>query len=76
MVDPDLQIRGGGGGRHPDSEIRGGPGLKKNFLALWASFWSKNKGGGQGPRALPLDQPLPLRESGIINNYSTRARWI
>ena len=50
VVDPDLQIWGGEGreGRHPDSEIRGGPGLKKNFLALWASFWSKNKGGA-GP---------------------------
>ena len=34
---------------HPHSEIRGG-GLvsKKIFLALWASFWSKNKGGKEG----------------------------
>ena len=29
--------RGGGGGR----------GLQKHFSALWASGWSKNKGGGE-----------------------------
>ena len=41
MADPDLQIRGGGGG---------GDGLQKIFLALWASVWSKNMGaGGAGP---------------------------
>ena len=27
-------------------EIRGEPGLKKMFSALWASVWSRNKGGG------------------------------
>ena len=32
MADPDNQIRGGGGG-HPDPEIRGMPGLKKTFFA-------------------------------------------
>ena len=31
VADPDLQIRGWGGGVHPDSEIRGG--LKKNFFS-------------------------------------------
>ena len=46
--DPDLQIRGGGGGSHPDPEISGGR-SDKIFSALRASFWSKNKG---GPRAL------------------------
>ena len=42
VTDPDLQIGGGGGG-HPDPEIRGGgPGLKKKlFSALRASLWSK-----------------------------------
>ena len=30
VADPDLQIKGGGG--HPDPEIRGGPGLQKNFF--------------------------------------------
>ena len=49
MADPDLQIRevgggGGGGEGHPDPEIRGARSIKK-FSALWASSWSKNKGG-------------------------------
>ena len=51
VLDPDLKIRGGGGGvlglSHPDPLIRGGGGLQKNFF-----FWSKNKGGP------PLDPPL------------------
>ena len=34
VADPDLQIRGGGGG------------LKKMFSALRASVWAKNKGAG------------------------------
>ena len=54
MADPDLQIRGGGG-RHPDPEIRGRGVVSKKF------FWSKNKGGAGGPRAPlvpPLDPPL------------------
>ena len=41
VADSDLQIRGVGGGGHPDPEIRGGGGLQKNFFR--ASFWSKNK---------------------------------
>ena len=37
VLDPGLEIRGGGGG------------LQKNvFLALWASVWSKNVAGGEG----------------------------
>ena len=43
MTDPDFQIRGGGG--HLDPEIRGAQSPKQFFLALRASFWSKNKGG-------------------------------
>ena len=27
-------------------EIRGESGLQKHFSALWASVWSRNKGGG------------------------------
>ena len=39
VADPDLQI--------PDSEIRAGGLRKKNFFwPFMASFWSKNKGGG------------------------------
>ena len=55
VADPDLQIRGGGGGweaGHPDLEKRGGPVSKKFFPALRASFWSKNKAGGT-PGPLP-----------------------
>ena len=53
MADPHLQRSGGGAG-HPDPEIRGvgGHGLKKFFSAIWASFWSENKGGG-GKGLLP-----------------------
>ena len=54
--------KGGGGGRgrasHPDPEIRGGGSLQKIFSALWASFWSKYKGGAWAPWPPPLDLPL------------------
>ena len=60
MVDPDLQIRGGGPG-HPDPEIGGGGrSPKKFFLALRASVWPKNRGGERAPRAPTLDLPLLL----------------
>ena len=55
MMDPDFQIRGGGG--HLDPEIRGAQSPKKFFLALRASFWSKNKGGA-GHSGPPLNPPL------------------
>ena len=42
VADQHLQIRGGGGG-HPDPEIRGGGGLKKNFF--------ETGGGGAHPSA-------------------------
>ena len=48
VADPDLQIKGG----------RGEGVSKKIFSALWASVWSKNKGGPES-RAPPLDSPLP-----------------
>ena len=52
VTDSDLQIGGGGGG-HPDPEIRGaGPDLKEKFFsALWASLWSKirRRPGPPGP---------------------------
>ena len=58
VADPDIQIRGGGGGCQPDPEIRGGGARspKKFYSALRASVWSKNKGrsGGEPP---PLDPP-------------------
>ena len=36
---------GGGGGGHPDPEIREVPGLERIFSPLQASVWSKNKKG-------------------------------
>ena len=42
-------LREGGGDWSPN----------KLFSALWASFWSKSKG-GQAPRAHPLDPPLSV----------------
>ena len=57
VADPDLQIRGGGGGGHSDPEIRGEGGLKIFFTAFRGSVWSKNKGGGRVPA---LDPPLHL----------------
>ena len=55
MADPDLQIRGGGGGAVIQTlhEIRWGASVKKSsFSALGASAWSKNKG-GRATRAGP-----------------------
>ena len=58
VADPDIKMGGRGReGGHPDPEIRGMPSLKnKNFSALRASVWSKNKGtggGGGSPGFLP-----------------------
>ena len=44
---------------HPDHDIRRGPVSKKEpFSNLRASVWSKNRGGGGGGRAPPLDPLL------------------
>ena len=42
LADPDLQIRGRGrvGDGHLDPEIRGDPGLKKNFSLFFSLFLS------------------------------------
>ena len=55
MANPDLQIRGRGGGGYPDHEIRGGGGpvSKKFFSVPLASVWSKNKGGAGSPGPSP-----------------------
>ena len=57
VANPDLQIRGGGGG------VVGGVKPKKKLFGPSdrASVWSKNKKGAPPPRALPLDPPLSLR---------------
>ena len=54
MPDSDLEMGGGGGGG--EREKVGGRSPKEVFLALRASVWSKNKGGGTW--AIPLDPPL------------------
>ena len=66
VADPDLEIRGGGGGGHPDLEIRGGggghpdpeirkgAGLKKHFFGPSGLSLVSNQGAG-GPF---LDPPL------------------
>ena len=38
---------------HPDPEIKEGQSPKKIFSALWASVWSKNKGGTGPPGPSP-----------------------
>ena len=60
VEDPDLQIRMGEGGGHPDPEMRGGGAASKRiFVGPLGFIWSKNKGGGgAGPWAPPLDRPM------------------
>ena len=61
VADQDLQTTGvaGRGGDHPDPEMQWGVGgrgqqsQKKNFSALRASVWPKNKGGAGGPGPYP-----------------------
>ena len=56
-ADPDLQIRGGGGGSHPDPEIRGVLVSKKFFFGLSG--------------LIPLDLPLvPLIQDTLIAHQS------
>ena len=57
-MDPDLQIREGGGGGHPDPEIRRGAVF---FSALTATVWSKNKGGWAPPLGPPLERVTTQR---------------
>ena len=66
---PDLEIRGGDG--HPDPYIRGEgrPVSKKNFSALRAPVWSKNKGGGGG------DLDPPPHTLGKQNKQAKEVYW-
>ena len=53
VKDPDLQI-GRGGGSHPDPEIKGGGGLKKNFFRPFGpQFGLKLRGRPGIPGSLP-----------------------
>ena len=61
MADPDLQIKGEGGGM-----------VSKNiFAALRASVWSKNKVRARPPRASPLDPSLLMK---LIDNARMQRR--
>ena len=51
VADSDLQIRGGGGG-HPDPEIRGAV-LKIFVLTFRVSVWSKTNGEARAPSLDP-----------------------
>ena len=76
MADPELQIRGGGGGIQI---LRWGGGLQTNFFQpLDASVWSKNKGGPgpPGPSSPTLDPPLGTarRDLTAIETYR-QPKW-
>ena len=54
VLDSDLEIMRGP--CHPDPKIRGwgrGGSLQNFFWVLWASVWSKNRGGAGPPGPLP-----------------------
>ena len=62
VPDPDLEIKGRRE-RSCGPLDKGEAVFKKDFSALRASVWSKNKG-GRPPRGPPLDPPLPKRLMG------------
>ena len=63
VADSDLQIRGGEQSSRPWDMGGGARSQKKKISALRTSVWSKNKGGGVGPRAPPLDPPFRNKRS-------------
>ena len=73
VVDPDLQIRGGGA--VIETLRKGGARTQKNFFsALQASVWSKNKwggGGGAGPSG-----PSPGSATEKVLSYLCFSYWI
>ena len=78
VVDPDLQIRGGGGTQSSRPWDKGGRSPKQFFLALQASFLSKNKEGAPHPGPSPGSAPLHVRRwvcypssfiEGVCNEY-------
>ena len=61
MPDPDLEIRVGGRSSRPLDKGGGRRSPQKNFSALRASVWSKNKGwgGGGGSTTAPVNPTGP-----------------
>ena len=53
VTDPDFQIRGGGGG-HPDPDIRGGVASKKHVFPPFGPYFDLKIRGGPG-----IPGPLP-----------------
>ena len=73
MLDPDLEIRGGGGwgfrSSRPLDSGEGGAGLQKNFFsALRVSVWAKNNGWPG-----PLDPSLNKTQGLTMHPLSSRA---
>ena len=59
VADPDLELRGGGGG---GLDLLA---MAAIFPSVVSYFFTQNKGGGQMPRAPPLDLPLVCHK--VIN---------
>ena len=66
VADPDLQKRERGGG-HPDPEIRGGGGLKKEFFRPFRPHFSLTiRGAGLSPGSATLyDNEFETKENEI-----------
>ena len=64
MADPDLQLRGGGGGR---LDLLALPAI---FPSVISSFLPKIRG-ARGARAPPLDPPLKPATGRILNRKLT-----
>ena len=61
VADPDLQIKGGGGGGQPDPEIRGGSLQKKFFWPFGPQFGLKIRG--------TAGLPVPSPGSTTVSNH-------
>ena len=76
VLAPNLEIIGGGGVGGVIQTLRkvGGRSPKKFFPTLWASVWSKNKGGARAPRPLPWIRHCSVKYSLLdnINNAGIR----
>ena len=66
VADPDLQIRRGGGGGHPDPEIKGGGAVSKKFFSapFGSQFGLKVSGGA--PRICHLFSLGKTRDASFL----------